>query len=419
MTRLLSYYADDFTGSTDVMEALASHGVKTVMFTRIPTEEEFRPFTDYQGFGLAGTSRSQLPGWMDIHLPGAFNWLQNLHARYCHYKVCSTFDSSPTIGSIGRAIDIGVSAFQQSSVLLIVGVPQLKRYTFAGHLFADYLGQSYRIDRHPVMSKHPVTPMNEADLCLHLAKQTALPVELAASAWPEHGIGMLDVYDTVTQEAAGQRLLNFPQPFVVGSSGVEYALMQAMQLPKQSFAELPPVNKLIAVSGSVSPTTERQITYSLSHGFKGIAIDPLKLISDHKATEVQKAVTAALQTLQEGKSPLVFTACGPSTDVRQKLSAFPDARRHIGEALGKILKQVLLHSTVRRAIVAGGDSSGHALGQLDVHALTVRFPLVSTPGSPVCTVHSQNADIHGLEIALKGGQVGGDDYFVSLRDGLR
>jgi uncharacterized protein YgbK (DUF1537 family) len=25
--------------------------------------------------------------------------------------------------------------------------------------------------------------------------------------------------------------------------------------------------------------------------------------------------------------------------------------------------------------------------------------------------------LNGLEIALKGGQVGGDDYFVSLRDG--
>ncbi len=25
---------------------------------------------------------------------------------------------------------------------------------------------------------------------------------------------------------------------------------------------------------------------------------------------------------------------------------------------------------------------------------------------------------NGLEIAMKGGQVGGDDYFVALRDGL-
>ena len=30
---LLSFYGDDFTGSTDVMEALATNGVKTVLFT--------------------------------------------------------------------------------------------------------------------------------------------------------------------------------------------------------------------------------------------------------------------------------------------------------------------------------------------------------------------------------------------------
>jgi 3-oxoisoapionate kinase len=33
---LISYYGDDFTGSTDVMEALASNGVETVLFLKKP-----------------------------------------------------------------------------------------------------------------------------------------------------------------------------------------------------------------------------------------------------------------------------------------------------------------------------------------------------------------------------------------------
>ena len=32
---LISYYGDDFTGSTDVMEALASNGIPTVLFLDI------------------------------------------------------------------------------------------------------------------------------------------------------------------------------------------------------------------------------------------------------------------------------------------------------------------------------------------------------------------------------------------------
>ncbi len=33
---LVSYYGDDFTGSTDVMEALASNGIATVLFLDVP-----------------------------------------------------------------------------------------------------------------------------------------------------------------------------------------------------------------------------------------------------------------------------------------------------------------------------------------------------------------------------------------------
>ncbi len=66
MRKLLSFYGDDFTGSTDVMEALASHGINTVLFTRLPTSQEAAPFSQYEAIGLAGTSRSQTPDWMDV-----------------------------------------------------------------------------------------------------------------------------------------------------------------------------------------------------------------------------------------------------------------------------------------------------------------------------------------------------------------
>ena len=46
---LLSYYGDDFTGSTDVMESMALHGVKTVLFTRIPTLQEQARFAGFGG----------------------------------------------------------------------------------------------------------------------------------------------------------------------------------------------------------------------------------------------------------------------------------------------------------------------------------------------------------------------------------
>ena len=118
---LLSYYGDDLTGSTDVMEALASHGVATVLFIETPTVPQRARFGHVRAIGLAGSSRSEFPAWMDQNLAPALDWLKSLGADFCHYKVCSTFDSSPTVGSIGRALEIGQDLFKQSKTPLVVG----------------------------------------------------------------------------------------------------------------------------------------------------------------------------------------------------------------------------------------------------------------------------------------------------------
>jgi 3-oxoisoapionate kinase len=386
-------------------------------------------FSGFDAIGLAGTSRSQTPEWMDEHLPPVFSWLRSLNARFCHYKVCSTFDSSPRLGNIGRAIEIGRKTFGQAVTPLIVGAPQLRRYTAFGHLFAGYQGQTYRIDRHPVMSRHPVTPMDEADLRIHLARQTALPVDLAAAneltdRAVDHaidqarGIVLFDVLDLATQLEAGRQLLRLSGrlgPFIAGSSGVNYALVKALGLGTASFPALPKVDRVIAVSGSCSPTTARQIRHALAHGFTGLHADPLELAQGEAA--IQRLASEAKRLMGEGRSVLVYTSLDPETDRGGALDRIPGGRHRVGQALGRIARDCISALGLKRAILAGGDTSSHALGELDVFALTTRFPLLATPGSPLCTAASADPRLDGLEIAMKGGQVGGDDYFVALRDG--
>jgi uncharacterized protein YgbK (DUF1537 family) len=70
-----------------------------------------------------------------------------------------------------------------------------------------------------------------------------------------------------------------------------------------------------------------------------------------------------------------------------------------------------------RAVIAGGDTSSHALRQLKVEALTTLLPLPQTPGSPLCLAHGSYPPTDGLQIALKGGQIGTDGYFAQIRDG--
>lgn len=428
MTRpLISYYGDDFTGSTDVMEALASNGVETVLFLKVPDAGLLSRFAGARAFGLAGTSRSETPDWMDVHLREAFGWLKTLDAELCHYKVCSTFDSAPQVGSIGRAIEIGRAVFGEATVPLIVGAPQIRRYTAFGELFAAYQGRNYRIDRHPVMSRHPVTPMDEANLLMHLARQTTLSsalvdnVALLAASAPEAAdILLIDVLDAATQAAAGALLWSLRQKsrFACGSSGVEYALTPAWRNEgligeKPIFADAGPVDRIAVVSGSVSPTTERQIRHALANGFAGVTLDPLALAGEDGGPAIAAAIEAGLKVLESGSSVVLYTALGPAADRGGDLDG--GARQRLGRALGHIQSALVARAGLSRAVVAGGDTSSHALGEMGISALTLKMPLPQTPGSPLCIAHGGAAD--GLQIALKGGQVGGDDYFSMIRAG--
>jgi 3-oxoisoapionate kinase len=436
---LLSYYGDDLTGSTDVMEALASRGVATVLFIETPTASQRARFPDVRAIGLAGSSRSESPAWMDQNLGPALDWLKSLGAEFCHYKVCSTFDSSPTVGSIGRALEIGQDLFRQSKTPLVIGAPQLKRYTAFGNLFAAYRGVNYRIDRHPVMSRHPVTPMREADIRLHLAEQTARKGVLLDLAAVRDGSAdrvvdgvmagdadyvLFDVADIETQGEVGRQIWRTRREggrFIVGSSGVEYALVsewgRQMMIPGDAtFAPPGPVERIAVVSGSCSPTTERQIRFAQANGFDAFPIDPRALASG-QSEAIVNATAKGLDSLARGRSVVFYTALGPESDIGGEIDKQEGARHAIGRALGQIERALIEQAGLTRAVIAGGDTSSHALRQLEIFALTTRLPLPSTPGSPLCVAHSEHNAFDGLEIGLKGGQVGDDDYFVKIRDG--
>ncbi|RWE04003.1 four-carbon acid sugar kinase family protein [Mesorhizobium sp.] len=435
---LLSYYGDDLTGSTDVMEALELGGVPTVLFMRKPDAGLMTRFTHCRAVGLAGTSRSESPQWMDTHLKDAFTWLKTLQAEICHYKVCSTFDSSPTIGSIGRAIEIGRAVFAQACVPLVIGAPQLKRYTAFGHLFAAYRDRYYRIDRHPVMSRHPATPMDESDLLVHLSRQTNLAsglLDLATLQSPsrsdaldrrlrESGIVLVDVDSRETQALAGKEIWRTRKSggyFVAGSSGIEYALLAEWQGNAGASARFQPpgaADRIAVVSGSCSPTTERQIRHAMSDGFDGIEVDPVELVSEHSERAIARAVAAGRASLEAGRSVILYTALGPTADRGAEIDRQEGARHKLGRGLGELLRALTVQQKLKRVIIAGGDTSSHALGQMGVDALTVRMPLPASPGSPLCVAHSSIAAVDGLEVALKGGQVGTDRYFSAIRDGL-
>lgn len=445
---LVAWYGDDFTGAAAVMEVLSFAGLPAVLFLQPPTGSQLALFPGMRGVGVASTARALSPADMNAELPEAFARLKALDPALLHYKVCSTLDSAPEIGSIGRAMEIGADMFSPDAVPVLVAAPQMRRYQCFGHLFAGMGDNVYRLDRHPVMSRHPVTPMGESDVATHIAQQsdrlefirvTLETLMSGARVRPASGSTeagrivalSLDCVDSASESAVGRILWEGREKnrFVVGSQGVEYALVRHWQdcgllEPRAAPGSIGPAGRMVVVSGSVSPTTAEQIAWSKANGFAGIFFDAARACGGAAAVEqaVDRAVEAALNALAAGLDPLIHTAEGPDdpavTRFRQAVAAsdhdMPSANQMIGEALGRTLRRVLERSGARRAVVSGGDTSGHATRQLGIFALSALAPTI--PGAAIFKAHAQGP-MDGLELALKGGQMGSHDYFGWVRAG--
>ena len=162
-----------------------------------------------------------------------------LEPQFLQYKACSTADSSPSIGSIGRVLEIGREVVGQQTVPLVFAQPDFGRYTLHGVHFAAEGGIVYRLDRQPTMSTHPSTPMTEPDLAVHFAHQTDLPI--GSIPFTAYGDDLADqlrrsdaaavVLDAAIDEhleSIGHAIAHLDAPvFAIGSGGLSLAIAAA------------------------------------------------------------------------------------------------------------------------------------------------------------------------------------------------
>lgn len=454
--KLLCYYGDDFTGSTDVLESLFRAGVRSALFLDPPSDEQLQEerYASLDAFGVAGIGRSLTPEEAEKELRPIFETLKKAKAAIIHYKICSTFDSSPEIGNIGIAARIGRETFGGRYIPLLAGVPYLGRYTLFGNHFAKSGTEVHRLDRHPTMSRHPITPMKEGDLRKHLSEQCddrislfdilalegkLLDVRMRLEkklAEEQPDVVLFDVLDEERLETTGHLLweeaLRSEGSFLIGSSGIEYALAacwKSLQLPELQPdvpTSISSVERLLVVSGSCSPVTEDQIHAALASGFAGIRIPADKLIDPHLAERTsQQLLDEAKEQLDQGRSVLLFSAAGPNDSsierFRKALVAngcrAEDSSKRLGGILGSLARTLLIETGLTRVVIAGGDTSGYVTRELGIRSL--ECTAVLAPGAPLCRATSENPQLNGLELVLKGGQVGGIDFFSCVKSGNR
>lgn len=272
-----------------------------------------------------------------------------------------------------------------------------------------------------------MTPADEADLRIHLGKQTSKRTHLVDFRTLDRGldaaIAAVDaavagenaevvLFDCLTGEhlkTIGALLEHYATParplFTVGSSAVESALATQWGLPSPSSEQAePPTGPLLVLAGSCSPVTATQIAAAKQAGFALVELDAGRIaagdmsVAEDAAGEVAKALGGA-------PGAIVSSGGGQSRDS----SLDP---RLLGHVLAEIYRRTAAQTPIGLTVVAGGDTSSYAARSLEIESLS--FHTTLTPGAPVCRAHSPDALVDNALFVFKGGQVGRPDLLASL-----
>ncbi|QOR70519.1 four-carbon acid sugar kinase family protein [Ruania alkalisoli] len=428
----LGFYGDDFTGSVDVLLQVARRGWTGRLFTRLPDRETLRAAAQRcDAVGVAGIARSLPSEKLEAEVRPVLTALASLDPQVLQYKACSTADSSPHVGSVGRALEIGravvgeQTARGEQPVPMLFAQPDFGRYTAFGHHFAREGEAVYRLDRQPTMSSHPVTPMDESDLAVHLGRQTELGIgSLPFTAYSsvaevtqqirESDVAGL-VLDALGEEhlrLLGQALLDLGG-FAIGSGGLSHALAaaepgKAGPVPVATPARGP----VLAVSGSRSAQTRRQIDAAARAGWMTA---PLVVGSSGSGEHGTAEHSASEHSLRE--RVLVALAAGQSValssdDADTSGLAAQEVLPALASAAAGVV-EAAVRAGVGRVIVCGGDTSSRVTTLLGVESLSI----AANPTGNVVLLRAHAADpaVDGLELLLKGGQVGDVDLFETIR----
>jgi len=440
------FYGDDFTGASDNAAQYARHGLKTILFFSDPGADDLTlAAQNYDVVGIAGTARSLDPDGMRAELMPVLEKFRQLKVPLVQYKCCSTFDSSPDTGSLGHAMHLMQACWPASLLPVLAATPEFGRYTMFGHHYARAGGAVYRLDRHPVMSRHPVTPMHESALSRVLAQQGFTPAHAVDLRQLDHyqdrpealatELGTCDsvVFDgytlqqVMTAAASVWHVSRQRQVCAMAAQGFAHGLGAWMResgilTSSQPKHQLAAVDRLLVLSGSCSALSAEQIVWARQAGFLTMRAEAGVLTGED--TDALKTMAARMvDALTSGTSVLVFTAEGPDDaqvstagSSSQPVNASTMAQR-IGHLFAHLAHAAFAQAGLQRLVVAGGDSSSFTMRNIHARALEIKASHFAQ-NAHVCSLVSDDPLIHGKEVLLKGGQVGQADIYGLMLEGF-
>jgi 3-dehydrotetronate 4-kinase len=414
MTLALGCIADDYTGASDLANALATNGLRVVQTIGVPPESLALPEVD--AVVVALKSRSIVAAEAVRQSLEADRWLRARGAAHVLFKICSTFDSTDA-GNIGPVSDALRATAGGRITLVNPGFPGTGRRVFQGHLFVH----DQPLNESP-LKDHPLNPMHDANLVRVLARQSAAPVGLvplqvveqgadavrAALANLAEGAAIVDAVNDRHFEVLAQVALD--QPVSTGASGLGIGLARALSRPetgaRHAAGGAPAAigGRSAILAGSCSRATLEQIGIA-ERTMPVLHLDVERLLAG--PDETAAALAWASARLADG--PVLIASSSPPAEVQalQKRHGGTVAGEAIEAALAEIAAG-LVAAGVGRLVVAGGETSGAVVNRLGLEGFLIGAEIA--PGVPALRVIGHAHP--GLGIALKSGNFGGPDFFA-------
>lgn len=409
---LLGCIGDDFTGSSDLGNALVKAGMRVVQYSGTP----IAPAAPDVEAGIVALKSRTLPVADAVRLSlEALDWLRAQGCRQFLFKYCSTFDSTPR-GNIGPVAEALADALNADRVIFCPAFPATGRTVWQGHLFVGD-----RLLSESGMQDHPLTPMRDPDLRRWLARQVREGVGHipAATVWQgpdavraalaaqDHRFVVTDAIRDADLVTLGQAMAD--QVLLTGGSGIALGLPGNFRAQGLLSDEGPQwrgqAGPAAVLSGSCSRATRGQVARHVANGNPAMEIDPEAVMAGSMA-----AIDAARWALAQDGLPLVYSSADP--DAVRAVQACHGTERVAArlDAFFAETARLLVAGGVTRLITAGGETSGAVVEGLAVGALEIGPEI--DPGVPAIRARDD------LVLALKSGNFGAEDFFAKAAERL-
>jgi uncharacterized protein YgbK (DUF1537 family) len=423
---LFAAIADDYTGGSDLAGMLFAGGVRTVLIFGVPPSD-FLPTLPpcYQAAVLCLKSRSIPAGDACRISLNAVEALSPLHAPQVQFKYCSTFDSTAE-GNIGPVTEALMDRLGAEFTVAVPALPVNGRTQYLGHLF---VGHRLLSDSH--MRDHPVNPMRQPNLVLHLQRQSRRKVGLVCLPAVQAGadsirremvrlrgegvaIALVDAVHDRDLEFIAEAVADLP--FITGGSGLGMKLpaiwrgrgrLAATAAERSRDSGCPGT---VVLSGSCSAATLQQLDSLRASGCTMIPVKVARLLSQLRADEVDRLFTLGLDAAQRtGRAAIYSSAPAPVREQLYQEAAsngfdMSEVSARIETTFGELARRFVA-AGIQNLVIAGGETAGAAVNSLRIKG--VEITAVLDPGVP--SVRSLGDSALGL--VLKSGNFGSPDFF--------